>query len=121
MNKILGIDGGGIKGVFPASFLAQIEQSVGRNVADFFDLIVGTSTGGIIALGLGMGFSARAMLAFYMELGPSVFRGSTGLIGIPEMVAGGEVSQRATQGGPGREVRPASAWREHEATDDSVG
>jgi patatin-like phospholipase/acyl hydrolase len=76
MKKILVIDGGGIKGVFPASFLAQVEESAGRNVADFFDLIVGTSTGGIIALGLGMGFTAREMLRFYEDLGPTVFRGS---------------------------------------------
>ena len=81
MRKILVIDGGGIKGVFPASFLAQVEQSVGRNVADFFDLIVGTSTGGIIALGLGMGFSAGDMLTFYSELGPSVFQGADGVWG----------------------------------------
>ncbi len=76
MNKILAIDGGGIKGIFPASVLAQVEASVGRNVGDFFDLIVGTSTGGIIALGLGMSFTAQQMLTFYHTLGPSVFRGS---------------------------------------------
>jgi uncharacterized protein len=81
MRKILVIDGGGIKGVFPASFLAHVEDSVGRNVADFFDLIVGTSTGGILALGLGLGFSAREMLTFYTELGPTVFRGSGGILG----------------------------------------
>jgi patatin-like phospholipase/acyl hydrolase len=76
MKKILAIDGGGIKGVFPASVLAQVETHVGQKVADFFDLIVGTSTGGIIALGLGMGFSAQEMLTFYQQLGPAVFRGS---------------------------------------------
>ncbi len=57
MRRILSIDGGGIKGVFPAAFLANIEQTVGRSVSDYFDLVVGTSTGGIIALGLGLGFS----------------------------------------------------------------
>lgn len=81
MKKILVIDGGGIKGVFPASFLAHVEDTIGRKVADFFDLIVGTSTGGIIALGLGLGFSAREMLAFYAELGPRVFRGPGGVLG----------------------------------------
>jgi patatin-like phospholipase/acyl hydrolase len=55
MKKILSIDGGGIKGVFPASFLATLEDATGANISDFFDLIVGTSTGGIIALGLGLG------------------------------------------------------------------
>ena len=65
MRRILSIDGGGIRGVFPASFLATVEEAVGRNVGDYFDLIVGTSTGGIIALGLGLGWSAASVLQFY--------------------------------------------------------
>lgn len=75
-KKILSIDGGGIKGVFPASFLSVIEETTGKKISDYFDLIVGTSTGGIIALGLGMGFSAKEILEFYEELGPEVFRGN---------------------------------------------
>src|SRR5438034_3754911 len=75
MKRILAIDGGGIKGVFPASFLSVIEDSIGDNVADYFDLIVGTSTGGIIALGLGLGFSSAKILEFYEELGPAIFKG----------------------------------------------
>lgn len=75
-KKILSIDGGGIKGVFPAAFLAVVEETTGKKISDYFDLIVGTSTGGIIALGLGMGFSAREILEFYEELGPDVFKGN---------------------------------------------
>ena len=77
-RRILSIDGGGIKGVFPASFLATVEDTIGTSVADYFDLIVGTSTGGIIALGLGLGFSATEILAFYEKMGPEIF-GATGL------------------------------------------
>jgi patatin-like phospholipase/acyl hydrolase len=77
MKKILSIDGGGIKGVFPASFLATVEDTVGAKINDHFDLIVGTSTGGIIALGLGMGYSAKEMLSFYEELGPKIFKGNS--------------------------------------------
>ena len=73
MKRILAIDGGGIKGVFPASFLATIEDTIGDNVANYFDLIVGTSTGGIIALGLGLGLSATEILAFYEKFGPRIF------------------------------------------------
>ena len=76
MKKILSIDGGGIKGVFPASFLASIEEATGKKISDYFDLIVGTSTGGIIVLGFGMGYSAKQMLQFYEELGPNVFGGN---------------------------------------------
>ena len=75
-KRILAIDGGGIKGVFPASFLATVEDSIGDNVANYFDLIVGTSTGGIIALGLGLGLSAKEILAFYEESGPLIFGGN---------------------------------------------
>lgn len=76
MKKILSIDGGGIKGVFPASFLASIEDVIGESVANYFDLIVGTSTGGIIALGLGLGLSAKDILSFYETHGPSIFKGN---------------------------------------------
>ena len=75
-KRILAIDGGGIKGVFSASFLATVEDSIGENIANYFDLIVGTSTGGIIALGLGMELSAKEILAFYEESGPLIFGGN---------------------------------------------
>jgi Patatin-like phospholipase len=77
MRRVLSIDGGGIKGVFPASFLASLEEALGGNhVANYFDLIVGTSTGGIIALGLGLGLSAREILNFYETYGPTIFCGN---------------------------------------------
>lgn len=82
MRRVLVIDGGGIKGALPAGFLARVEQSIERPIADHFDLIVGTSTGGIIALGLGLGISAEDILSFYRERGPIVFSaaGSTTIL-----------------------------------------
>ena len=74
--KILSLDGGGIKGAFIASFLAEIEKLYcrsGKNLASYFDLIVGTSTGGILALGLGLGFPASRILDFYQKYGPQIF------------------------------------------------
>ena len=76
-RRILAIDGGGINGVFPVSFLATVEDSIEGNVVDYFDLIVGTSTGGIIALGLGLGLSAKEILGFYEESGPIIFSGNS--------------------------------------------
>ncbi len=73
MKRILAIDGGGIKGVAPASFLAVVEEATGEKIVDHFDLIAGTSTGGLIALGLGIGLSAQEILTFYRERGPQVF------------------------------------------------
>jgi uncharacterized protein len=72
--RILSIDGGGIKGVFPAAFLALIEGTLaGAPVSNFFDLIAGTSTGGIIALALGLGLRAGEVLEFYERHGPAIF------------------------------------------------
>ena len=79
MKRILTIDGGGIKGVFPAAFLATVEDAIEDSIANYFDLIVGTSTGGIIALGLGLGLSAKELVAFYEEYGPTIFKGNRGL------------------------------------------
>lgn len=74
--KILSLDGGGIKGVYTLAFLSQIEDYLGSPVNNYFDLVVGTSTGGIIALGLGKGFSATDLLAFYVEMGKDIFSGN---------------------------------------------
>ena len=71
--RILSLDGGGIKGTFTAAVLAELERMTGKRVADYFDLIVGTSTGGIIAIALGMGVSAQDLLAFYEQKGPEIF------------------------------------------------
>ena len=82
LRRILSIDGGGIKGVAPASFLAALEDSLGVPVSQYFDLIVGTSTGGIIALGLGLGLTARQILEFYEVHGPAIFRGDRRLLAL---------------------------------------
>src|SRR6266567_7952939 len=50
--KVLAVDGGGIRGIIPALVLAEIEARTKRPISDLFDLIAGTSTGGVIALGL---------------------------------------------------------------------
>lgn len=71
--RVLALDGGGLKGLFTASFLAEVEDAIGGRVVDYVDLIVGTSTGGIIALGLGAGLSAEEIARFYESTGPGVF------------------------------------------------
>ena len=73
--KILTIDGGGIKGVFPAAYLAEIERLFlnGESIADYFDMIAGTSTGGIIALGLAKGLNSKEVLKIYQNNGLKIF------------------------------------------------
>jgi hypothetical protein len=73
--RILSIDGGGIRGIFPAAVLAGLERAYtsGNPIASYFDLVAGTSTGGIIALGLGAGLGADQLLDLYVRRGGEVF------------------------------------------------
>jgi len=60
MKKILSLDGGGIRGIIPAIILSHIEKKTKKKTSDLFDLIAGTSTGGILALGLTIPNSNKA-------------------------------------------------------------
>jgi len=60
--KILSIDGGGIRGIIPAVVLSEIENRTQRPIAALFDLIAGTSTGGIVTLALTIPKTAGAPL-----------------------------------------------------------
>lgn len=72
--KVLSIDGGGIKGVIPAVVLSELEKRTGKRCSDMFDLIVGTSTGGILALGLSLGWPAKDLLKIYTDRGKDIFK-----------------------------------------------
>lgn len=71
--RVLSLDGGGIRGAFSAACLARFESSVNRPISDYFDLITGTSTGGIIALALGLGVPAETIRNMYEENGVRIF------------------------------------------------
>lgn len=71
--RILSIEGGGILGAFAAGALAEIERSTGRRIVDHFDLMAGTSTGGIISIGLAMGIPAARISQFYIDHGRELF------------------------------------------------
>ena len=85
--KILSIDGGGIRGIIPALLLAEIERRTQKPIFTLFDLITGTSSGGILALGLTKPrlrsdasdtlpvaeYSAEDLLQLFLEYGVEVF------------------------------------------------
>ena len=79
-RRILCIDGGGILGTFPAAFLAEIEQHLDHPIGSYFDLIAGTSTGGILAIGLSLGLRATELLDLYENRGPEIFGENHGTI-----------------------------------------
>jgi patatin-like phospholipase/acyl hydrolase len=82
--RILSIDGGGIRGVFPAAYLAELEKRflAGRSIADYFDMVAGTSTGGIIALALAHGMTANQALKIYSDRGARIFPPMRGMSGL---------------------------------------
>ena len=80
-KRILALDGGGIRGIISLAFVERIEAMLARRrggwgfrVADYFDLIGGTSTGAIIATGLALGKSAGEMIELYLTLAKKGFR-----------------------------------------------
>ena len=73
MRKILAMDGGGIRGLFHAKFLECIEGEVDLPIGKYFDLIAGTSSGGIVALGLALGMSAAKISKLYEDRGRLIF------------------------------------------------
>lgn len=82
--RVLSIDGGGIRGLIPALVLAEIEKRTGKRIAEMFDMIAGTSTGGILALGLALPdedgkpkYTAQDLANLYEENGHIIFSRST--------------------------------------------
>jgi uncharacterized protein len=80
MKKLLSIDGGGIRGIIPATVLAALEARTSQPAASLFDLMAGTSTGGIISLVLsrdaGGGvpkYNAQDLVDLYVNRGPEIF------------------------------------------------
>ncbi len=78
IRRILSIDGGGILGTFPVAVLAELEQNLEQPIVSYFDLIAGTSTGGILAIGLNMGLSASELLDFYEKRSYEIFGQNNG-------------------------------------------
>ena len=83
MVSILSIDGGGIRGIIPATFLIELEKRTGKPICELFDLIAGTSTGGILATALTLPdeygkpkHSAEQMCLAYIEHGQTIFQKS---------------------------------------------
>lgn len=73
MFTILALDGGGIRGLFSAAVLARLEADHDACVVEHFDLIVGTSTGAIIALGLGAGMTPAEIVELYLARKDDIF------------------------------------------------
>ncbi|QHI35124.1 hypothetical protein IMCC3317_04700 [Kordia antarctica] len=79
-NRILSLDGGGIRGALTLGFLEKVEDLIRKKennpnlrLCDYFDLIGGTSTGAIIAAGLSIGMTASEIKDLYLTIGDKIF------------------------------------------------
>ena len=74
--RVLSLDGGGMRGVVTLLMLEELEKMTGVKTHQMFDLIVGTSTGAVIASMMGIScMGAREGLELYMEIGRKIFKG----------------------------------------------
>ncbi|WP_315922115.1 CBASS cGAMP-activated phospholipase [Mesorhizobium sp. SP-1A] len=71
--QILALSGGGYRGLFTIDVLARLEQEAGKPLHQCFDMIAGTSIGGIVAIGLAMGKSAESIRDEFLKHGEDIF------------------------------------------------
>ena len=71
--QVLALDGGGLRGLYSASVIKSIEAQLGHSITEHFDIITGTSTGGLIALALGLKKTGKEIQRFYLENGEKIF------------------------------------------------
>lgn len=74
MLWILSLDGGGIRGVIEARILAHVEAALKAPISSRFDLVAGTSTGGILACCIGIDMPMAMAETIYSVNGPNIFR-----------------------------------------------
>lgn len=74
--NILSIDGGGIRGTFPLHILNCIQEKLSINLSDYFDLVVGTSTGSIVAAAVALNLDLNKILSIYKTHGSEIFPGN---------------------------------------------
>ena len=61
-KMILSVDGGGVRGIVTIAMLAELERQTEKTCTELFDMVAGTSTGAVIAAGIGLGISAQDLL-----------------------------------------------------------
>ena len=73
MKRILCVDGGGMRGLLPCAILSELERRTGKQCFELFDLVAGTSIGGITASLLAKGVTAADAMKFFPDSGPQIF------------------------------------------------
>jgi predicted acylesterase/phospholipase RssA len=116
MRRILTIDGGGVRGIIPATLLAALESATGRPTRETFEFIAGTSTGAVLAAGVAAGIPAARLVSLYARRSDEVFR-RIPVISTLRRVLRGDVYHTAVLNALVREELGAEArdWRLNDA------
>jgi uncharacterized protein len=80
--QVLTLSGGGFRGLYTAKILADLEQEIGGHIAQKFDLIAGTSIGGILALAIAMEIPAERMVKLFENHGHEIFKRRFSMLGM---------------------------------------
>lgn len=107
---LLSVDGGGIRGVIPATVLRKLEEQTGKPARETFDFLAGTSTGAIIAGGLAAGISAARIRNIYLERAPEIFSGNSTINFIQRVVRGHMYSTKKLNDVLAEEAGDARDW-----------
>ena len=84
--RILSVDGGGIRGIYPAKILELIQDRLQVNILEKFDMIAGTSTGSIIAAAIAKGTDPKEIVSLYRQDGKEIFAAKVPTI-LPNFIA----------------------------------
>lgn len=80
--QVLALSGGGFRGLYTAKVLADIEEEINKPIAQHFDLIAGTSVGGILALAIAMEIPAKNIVELFVKHGEQIFKRRLSLLGM---------------------------------------
>src|SRR5205085_1631921 len=71
--RILSLNGGGIRGIYQAVYLREIAKNLDVPLTETFQLIAGTSTGALIALGLALNIDPQSLIEMFEKKGERIF------------------------------------------------
>jgi len=110
MKRILTIDGGGIRGIIPASTLIALEQQMGKSVRECFDYVAGTSTGALIAAGVAAAIPATRILEIYTQRAGEIVTPPKLVADAKRLIDGYMYESANTKKVMVSELGPAAAW-----------
>jgi predicted acylesterase/phospholipase RssA len=108
---LLSIDGGGIRGILPATALVKLEQITGKRTREIFSFAAGTSTGALLSAAIAAGVPATRILDIYLRRGPEIFTPRAPWNTIKRVATGSMYSTQTLYNVLAEELGAASGWK----------